>query len=95
MSKEQTKMALLLASGELFATRGFQGTSIRDIVKKAETSLSSVNYHFGNKEQLYLESIRYVFLEKLMLESLLKNVVDPPPFLRKSCPTPYMNTFTG
>jgi len=64
-SGQDTKQALLVAAGELFADKGLDGTSVRDIVKKAGATLSSVNYYFGSKDQLYLEAIRYAFSEKV------------------------------
>jgi AcrR family transcriptional regulator len=46
----------LLESGEqLFAERGFDGTSIRDLAAAAECNVASVNYYFGSKEKLYIE----------------------------------------
>ncbi len=55
-----TKEALLLAAGELFAERGLAGTSVRAIARKAGANLAAVNYHFGSKENLYTEALRYV-----------------------------------
>lgn len=54
-----TRHALMVAAGELFAERGLEGVSIRDIVGKAGATLSAVNYHFGSKVKLYQETIRY------------------------------------
>ena len=55
-----TRMCIIEAAGELFAERGYAGTSIRAIVKKAGVFLSAVNYHFGSKEQLLLETLKYI-----------------------------------
>ncbi|MHC4327387.1 MAG: CerR family C-terminal domain-containing protein [Planctomycetota bacterium] len=46
---------LLHAAEELFAERGFDGTSIRDLAAAAECNIASVNYYFGGKEKLYIE----------------------------------------
>ena len=48
------KNRLLDAAEELFCQKGFASTSIRDITKKANSNVASVNYHFGSKEDLYL-----------------------------------------
>jgi AcrR family transcriptional regulator len=72
-------LSLLEAAVDLFADRGLSGASVRDIVKKAGTSLSSVNYYFGSKEQLYLESIGYVMAEKFALSQLMYDVINAKP----------------
>ena len=67
---------LLDASIKLFAHNGFDGTSIRDIIKDANATLSSVTYYFGGKENLYHETIRYVMNEKIQMEDLFLEFVD-------------------
>ena len=47
-----TRERLLDAAEELFAARGFNGVSVRDIVKAADTNLGAIPYHFGSKENL-------------------------------------------
>ncbi len=47
-----TKQRLLDAAELLFATHGFEGTSMRAITQAADTSLSAANYHFGSKQAL-------------------------------------------
>jgi len=46
---------LLDAAEELFCEHGFKGTSIRDIASSAGCNIASVNYHFGGKNNLYIE----------------------------------------
>ncbi len=50
---DDTKEKILKTAGELFATSGFHGVSIRDIAKQADVNLSAVNYHFKNKDGLF------------------------------------------
>ncbi len=50
-----TKERILIATRELFAEKGFNGTSIRDIASRADVNVAAVNYHFKNKETLYWE----------------------------------------
>lgn len=38
---------------ELFAAKGFEGTSVRDIAEKASVNLAMVSYYFGSKEKLF------------------------------------------
>lgn len=54
---------LLDAAEKLFAEKGFDGTSVRDITAEAKCNIAAVNYHFGGKDKLYTE----VFQRKLIL----------------------------
>lgn len=56
MSQKDTKQIILDTAEELFARRGFHGTSMRKITANAGVNLSAVNYHFGSKEAL-LEAV--------------------------------------
>ena len=47
-----TKQRLLDAAERLFASHGFEGTSMRAVTQTADTSLSAANYHFGSKQAL-------------------------------------------
>ena len=38
---------------ELFAEKGFEGSSIRELAAKAEVNVAMVNYYFGSKEKLF------------------------------------------
>jgi AcrR family transcriptional regulator len=55
---EDTRERILLASQRLFAEKGFDATSVRDITTEAKCNVASVNYHFGGKDNLYLETFR-------------------------------------
>lgn len=60
---DPSRARLLMAAVEIFAERGFRDATVRDICAKAEVNPASVNYHFGNKEKLYAESVGYAFRE--------------------------------
>ncbi len=47
-----TKDRILDAAERLFASRGFSGTSLRDITAEAGANLAAVNYHFQSKDAL-------------------------------------------
>ena len=50
-----TKERLFLAAEQLFAEKGFDAASVRDLTARADCNVAAVNYHFGGKEQLYIE----------------------------------------
>ena len=49
----EARAKILAAAEELFAARGFAGTSIRDIARSAGVNPAMIHYYFGNKEGLY------------------------------------------
>lgn len=53
--EKDTKEKILEVANDLFADKGFSGTSIREIAKEADVNLSAINYHFSNKENLYCQ----------------------------------------
>ncbi len=55
---EDTHDRILSAAQKLFADKGFDATSVRDITTEAGCNVASVNYHFGGKDKLYLETFR-------------------------------------
>src|SRR5262245_8855220 len=57
----ETRQRLLEAAGEVFADVGFRNATVRDICQRARANVAAVNYHFGDKESLYAEVLRYAF----------------------------------
>jgi AcrR family transcriptional regulator len=47
-----SKRKLLDAAEQLFAEKGFEAVSVRDITQLAKTNVASVNYHFGSRDGL-------------------------------------------
>ena len=52
-SGEQTRNALIQATGELAAEVGFDNVSTRAIASRAGENAGSIHYHFGGKEHLF------------------------------------------
>jgi len=50
-----TRAAIKAAGAELFATRGYRATGVRDIAELAQCNQALVSYHFGSKGGLYDE----------------------------------------
>lgn len=56
-----SKRKLYDAAEQLFADKGFEAVSVRDITQLAQTNVASVNYHFGSREGLLtLVMMRYI-----------------------------------
>lgn len=50
---ETTPDRLISVATRLFAQRGFDGASVRDITAAADANLGAITYHFGSKHALY------------------------------------------
>ena len=61
----KTSQRLLVNASRIFAEKGYQDATIAEICEQAVTNIASVNYHFGDKENLYLEAWRYAFQQDL------------------------------
>ncbi|QHE53272.1 forespore capture DNA-binding protein RefZ [Pontibacillus sp. HMF3514] len=59
MRNATTKQKVMDAAGYLFFTKGYHGTSVREIAGRAKVNVSLISYHFKNKQGL---------LEYLMVE---------------------------
>ena len=57
---KDTKLRLLKASARIFAKKGYNGTSVRDIVSVAHVNVSAIAYYFGGKQELFFETIRFL-----------------------------------
>lgn len=55
---DDTKLRLLETAGMVFAEKGFRAATVREICQRAGVNLAAVNYHFGDKERLYIESVK-------------------------------------
>lgn len=57
VEKTDKREHILLIAEELFAEKGFDGTSVRDIAQLASVNLAMISYYFGSKENLLKELI--------------------------------------
>jgi AcrR family transcriptional regulator len=49
-----TRQRLIDAAGAVFAEQGYRSATVRAICARAQANGAAVNYHFGDKERLYL-----------------------------------------
>ncbi len=52
---------LIAAAGVVFAEKGFQGSTSREICQRAGANLAAVNYHFGGFEALYVATLKVAY----------------------------------
>ena len=62
----------------LFAKSGFDGVSIRDVASQIELTPAALYYHFKDKEELYLETVKYAFETKTSAAKELIESNDDP-----------------
>jgi AcrR family transcriptional regulator len=48
-----TRQRLVAAAATLFAERGFENVTVREICKISNANVAAINYHFGDKAGLY------------------------------------------
>ncbi|NKB57938.1 MAG: DUF1956 domain-containing protein [Alphaproteobacteria bacterium] len=54
---DDSRARILASAGKLFAARGYNGVSMRELARSAKVNLGAVNYHFGGKAKLYHETV--------------------------------------
>ena len=74
MEYSDKQLQIIEAAEKLFAAKGFNGTSVRDIAETARINLAMISYYFGSKEKLFEAMFAYRSnFFKLQLESMLQN----------------------
>ncbi len=67
-------LQILTQAEALFAAKGYEGTTVRDIAEAAGVNLAMISYYFGSKEKL-LEALfkERMIASKLRIEIVVKN----------------------
>ncbi|UJF17115.1 CerR family C-terminal domain-containing protein [Vibrio sp. SS-MA-C1-2] len=73
--KIDSKQQLLEASIELFAEKGFDNVTIRQIAESANVNSAMITYHFNNKEGLYIAVFEYIafYLNEMINQKIDKH----------------------
>lgn len=86
--KEKTlerQQQILNTSLHMFVTRGYQGTTIRDIAKELDMSVGLLFHYFANKEALYLALLKAAAQGVGMTQDLLVHDMSPLTILETMC----------
>lgn len=75
---EISRRRVLAAASDLFATKGFEATSMRDIAGAVGMMSGSLYYHFASKEELYI-AVQDASISKIYdaVEAAVDGVRDP------------------
>ena len=57
-SPDDPRQRLLETAGQIFAEKGFDGATVREICRRAGVNIAAVNYYFRDKERLYIEAVK-------------------------------------
>lgn len=79
MEYNDKQVQIIHAAEKLFADRGFDGTSVRDIADAAGVNLAMISYYFGSKEKL-MEAMFNLRSQasRLQLENMIQNTAMEP-----------------
>lgn len=79
MAYSDKHIQIIETAEQLFAAKGYEATTVRDIAEQAGVNIAMISYYFGSKEKL-LEALFNHRMGgiKMRVESLLKNVSLSP-----------------
>lgn len=72
---EDTASRIVSEATRLFAEKGYDGTSVKEICEAAGVNIAAIHYHFESKSDLYRHIIEQFATERL--ESA-RNILQPP-----------------
>jgi AcrR family transcriptional regulator len=71
-----TRQRLIDAAAPLFAEKGFQHVTVREICKASNANVAAVNYHFGDKAGLYRAVVTFAIQTMLETNELSQRAGD-------------------
>lgn len=82
MSANETRERILDVAERLFAEKGVDATSLREITQAAQVNLAAVNYHFGSKDGLieaaFVRRVEPINRERVRLLQEYERAHQPP-----------------
>jgi TetR/AcrR family transcriptional regulator, transcriptional repressor for nem operon len=102
---ETTRQMIVAAAAPIFNRRGYEGTSMQDVMEATGLEKGGLYRHFSGKEELAAEALRYSLKQSVkirtehvdgghgslaLLKSLVKRFVEKPSSMPGGCPL--MNT---
>ena len=84
---DYTRHSITKAAIDLFAERGFEGASVREIVARARVNQAAISYHFKSKDGLYGEILKIAF------ETFTKHSASDPEALKALPPDAALRQF--
>lgn len=85
---DSVREKIIDAAGRVFAERGYNSATIRQICQAAEANVAAVNYYFGDKGSLYLETVKQAHRR-------LSNQFPLPPWPAATPPAQKLKGFIG
>ena len=70
---------ILSAAGREFAERGYEAATVRDICLAAGVNVAAINYYFGDKQRLYIESVKHAHEQRAGQVPLPEWTAGTPP----------------
>ena len=77
MKPQDCRNKLIEVATPLFAKKGFNGVSVREVATAARVNLSMISYYFGGKEGLYGEVLNEQFASLKGVDYLMEVDADP------------------
>jgi len=77
MDKNDRRNKLIFTATRLFAERGLNGVSVRELSKSAGVSISMISYYFGGKDGLYSSVLHEQFSSFEYIEEIKKTDSEP------------------
>ncbi len=77
MADNDARSALIAAATPLFAAKGFNGVSVREVAAAAGVNISMISYYFGGKEKLYAAVLNEQFAPLQQVAEIQQMNTDP------------------
>ena len=78
LDQRETREILLEAAGQVFAEKGFDRATGKEICARAGANTAAINYYFGGIDGLYAEVLRHAHRHIVTVDRLQALVADKP-----------------